>query len=154
MYLFLLGIGSNSWCALYMGRRTFRVSKGNFSGAYYNREITVSFCALVLELLTGRRCNCFVLYLGTLNSYSASYDNWCTGTLLNRVVTAQWEGMGDVGAARYEPALLPPSSTIRVLSYSNCQRSTHSSSRALQFKVNMFSTQKLYLKNSITFVLV
>ena len=35
MYLFLLGIGSNSWCALYMGRRTFRVSKGNFSGAYY-----------------------------------------------------------------------------------------------------------------------
>ena len=35
IYLFLLGIGSNSWCALYMGRRTFRVSKGNFSGAYY-----------------------------------------------------------------------------------------------------------------------
>ena len=35
MYLFLLGTGSNSWCALYMGRRTFRVSKGNFSGAYY-----------------------------------------------------------------------------------------------------------------------
>ena len=37
------------------------------------------------------------------NSYSASHDNWCTGTLLNRVITAQWEGMGDVGAARYEP---------------------------------------------------
>ena len=37
MYLFLLGIGPNSWCALYMGRRTFRVSKGNFSGAYYTR---------------------------------------------------------------------------------------------------------------------
>ena len=30
---------------------------------------------------------------------------------------AQWEGMGDVGSARYEPALLPPCSTIRVLSY-------------------------------------
>ena len=31
----------------------------------------------------------------------------------------QWEGMGDVGSARYEPALLPPCPTIRVLSYSN-----------------------------------
>ena len=32
---------------------------------------------------------------------------------------AQWEGMGDVGPARYEPALLPPCPTIRILSYSN-----------------------------------
>ena len=38
----------------------------------------------------------------------------------------KWEGMGDVGLARYEPALLPPCPTIRILSYSNCQRSTHS----------------------------
>ena len=29
------------------------------------------------------------------------------------------EGMGDVGSARYEPVLLPPCPTIRVLSYSN-----------------------------------
>ena len=28
------------------------------------------------------------------NSYSASHDNWCTETLLNRVITAQCEGMG------------------------------------------------------------
>ena len=34
-------------------------------------------------------------------------------------VDAQWEGMGDVGLVRYEPALLPPCPTIRVLSYSN-----------------------------------
>ena len=34
-------------------------------------------------------------------------------------VDAQWEGMGDVGSARYEPALLPLCPTIRVLSYSN-----------------------------------
>ena len=27
---------------------------------------------------------------------------------------AQWEGMGDVGSARYEPALLPPCPIIRV----------------------------------------
>ena len=28
------------------------------------------------------------------------------------VYDAQWEGMGDVGSARYEPALLPPCPTI------------------------------------------
>ena len=56
-----------------------------------------------------------------LNSYSASHDNWCTTTLWNRIMTAQCEGMGEVGSARYEPALLPPCSSIRVLSYSNYQ---------------------------------
>ena len=42
-------------------------------------------------------------------------------TLKVLVVTidAQWEGMGDVGSVRYEPALLPSFPTIRVLSYSN-----------------------------------
>ena len=34
-------------------------------------------------------------------------------------IDAQWEGVGDVGSATYEPALLPPCPTIRVLSYSN-----------------------------------
>ena len=33
----------------------------------------------------------------------------------------RWEGMGHVGLARYELALLPPCLTIRVFSYSNCQ---------------------------------
>ena len=61
-----------------------------------------------------------------VNSYSASHDNWCTGTLWNRVITAQCEGMGEVGSARYEPALLPPCPSIRALCYSNCQRSTQS----------------------------
>ena len=40
-------------------------------------------------------------------------------TVLVTIIDAQWEGMGDVGSARYEPALLPPCPTIRVLSYSN-----------------------------------
>ena len=31
---------------------------------------------------------------------NTSHDNLCTGTLLNRIITAQWEGMGDVGSAR------------------------------------------------------
>ena len=41
-----------------------------------------------------------------------------TLTLKVLVVTidAQWEGMGDVGSARDEPALLPQCPTIRVLS--------------------------------------
>ena len=39
--------------------------------------------------------------------------------VLVMTIDAQWEGMGDVGSARYEPALLPPCPTIRVLSYSN-----------------------------------
>ena len=36
--------------------------------------------------------------------------------VLVTTIDAQWEGMGDVGSARYEPALLPPCPTIRVLS--------------------------------------
>ena len=48
---------------------------------------------------------------------------------LNRIIAAQSEGMGDVGSASYEPAVLPPYLTIRVLSYSNCQRSTRSISK-------------------------
>ena len=39
--------------------------------------------------------------------------------VLVTTIDAQWEGMGDVGSARYEPALLPPCPTIRGLSYSN-----------------------------------
>ena len=60
-----------------------------------------------------------------INPWSDSHDNWCTGTLWNRITPTQWEGMGDVGSARYEPALHPPFPTIRVLSHSNYQRSTH-----------------------------
>ena len=39
--------------------------------------------------------------------------------VLVTTIDAQWEGMGDVGSARYEPALLPPCPTIRALSNSN-----------------------------------
>ena len=48
---------------------------------------------------------------------------FCSFMLILRVlvatIDAQWEGMGDVGSARYEPALFPPRPTIRVLSYSD-----------------------------------
>ena len=42
-----------------------------------------------------------------------------TPKVLVTTIDAQWEGVGDVGSARYEPALLPPCPTIRVLSYNN-----------------------------------
>ena len=44
---------------------------------------------------------------------------YLTLKVLVATIDAQWEGMRDVGLARYEPALLPPCPTIRVLSYSN-----------------------------------
>ena len=33
--------------------------------------------------------------------WSASHNSWWTGTLLIRIITTQWEGMGDVGLVRY-----------------------------------------------------
>ena len=46
------------------------------------------------------------------------YDRLALKVLVT-TVDAQWEGMGDVGSARYKPAVLPPCPTIRVLTYSN-----------------------------------
>ena len=62
-------------------------------------------------------CQCFV----ATDAERLGLKNWCTATLSNRIMTVQCEGMGEVGSARYEPALLPPCPSIRVLSYSNCQ---------------------------------
>ena len=46
-------------------------------------------------------------------------DSNLTLKVLVTTIDAQWEGMGDVGLVRYEPALLLPCPTTRVLSYSN-----------------------------------
>ena len=79
------------------------------------------YCCIVLYLLYCIVLHCNIVHIHySLNSYSASHDNWCTATLWNRTMTAQCEGMGEVGSARYEPALLPPCPSIRVLN-SNCQ---------------------------------
>ena len=51
--------------------------------------------------------------------YAIYNTSFLTLKVLVTTIDAQWEGMGDVGSARYEPALLPPCPTIRVLSYSN-----------------------------------
>ena len=51
--------------------------------------------------------------------YVTDIRNRLTLKVLVATIDAQWQVMGDVGSARYEPALLPPCPTIRVLSYSN-----------------------------------
>ena len=57
------------------------------------------------------------------NEISIENSDTETGLLTLKVlvvtIDAQGEGMGDEGSARYEPALLPPCPTIRVISYSN-----------------------------------
>ena len=53
-----------------------------------------------------------------LPPHTNQFTSTLTLTVLVATIDAQWEGMGDVGSARYEPALLPPCLTIRVLSYS------------------------------------
>ena len=95
-----------------------------------------------------------------IHSYSASHDNWCTVILWNRIMTAQCEGMGEVGSARYEPALLPPCLSIRVLSYSNCQRSpNHTSSlrvntqRLSEFALSDLSSMQRILGEGIAYLL-
>ena len=71
-----------------------------------------------------------VFCLGAIYGYTALKSRYYTLISLRKyhhlnlrvlvtTIDAQWEGMGDVGLARYEPALLLPCPTIRVLSYSN-----------------------------------
>ena len=67
-------------------------------------------------LLIVIRC-CVEIRLCMSRAYSVTPS--LTLKMLVATIDAQWEGMGDVGSARYEPALLPPCPTIRVLSYSN-----------------------------------
>ena len=62
----------------------------------------------------------FLLFISKLLCQSALSVIVClTLKVLVTTIDAQWKGMGDVGSARYEPALLPPCPTIRILSYSN-----------------------------------
>ena len=52
-----------------------------------------------------------------INSLKNTHRNQkLTLKVLVATIDTQWEGMGDVGSARYEPALLPPcpTSTLRV----------------------------------------
>ena len=78
---------------------------------YYSHVLNKVSCYTVLEesCCDTLQCTGFMmlfLWLLTLKVLVATTD-------------AQWEGMGDIGSARYELALLPPCPTLKVLSYSN-----------------------------------
>ena len=46
--------------------------------------------------------------LGEWSTVLSDYFTMLTLKVLATTIDAQWDGMGDVGSARYEPALLPP----------------------------------------------
>ena len=57
----------------------------------------------------------FIQHISYIHSTVQRAHRCClclTLTVLVGTIDAQWEGMGDVGSARYEPALLPPCPTI------------------------------------------
>ena len=91
-----------------------------YQSLYMNRCEVLGF---VLTLFYGQSSFCyFMCYIVHVYIWAFRFPNdWSLLTLKVLVTTidAQWEGMGDVGSARYEPALLPPCPTIRLLSYSN-----------------------------------
>ena len=61
----------------------------------------------------------FLTPIGRVKAFDCVNHEYVTLTVLVATIDAQWEEMGEVGSARYKPALLPPCPTIRVLSYSN-----------------------------------
>ena len=70
---------------------------------------------MYLQIILTLFCTSFALF----SALTRCTDPNLTLTVLVATIDAQWEGMGEVGSARYELALLPPYPTIRVLSYSN-----------------------------------
>ena len=111
---------------------------------YISLFVGSSIFIVLLVITTGIECLkcvpvsiCFVLCLYNYNTGSTNYISihtylifhhcyqidvkfsLLTLTVLVATIDAQWEGMGDVGSAKYKPTLLPPCPTVRVLSYSN-----------------------------------
>ena len=96
---------------------TVRVKVYHDSFRVYDTQLLMSFVLCFMPPLTFPVFHYSLLIFWDqiqLNSYSASHDNGCTAILWNRIMTGQCEGMGEVGSARYEPALLPPCPSIRV----------------------------------------
>ena len=98
------------------------VGHGGSSAGSYLADPTSpipSHCASIVTTSTVR-VNLLVV-ISTLVGLQCSIleKQMLTLTVLVATIDAQWDGMGDVGSARYELALLPPCPTIRVLSYSS-----------------------------------
>ena len=73
--------------------------------------LCVSTCFVPLQS-TFPMFKSFTIYrpnLCKIHIYSCLYITiFITFKVLVATIDAQWEGMGDVGSVRYEPALLPP----------------------------------------------
>ena len=80
----------------------------------------------ILKVIPSCALQVILIYMNTRSTPTGKHPLNLIGicTLLIMTITAQWEGMGDVGSARHELALLLLCPTIKVLNYSNCQRST------------------------------
>ena len=109
----------------------------HYNTAQYKMLSTIWMCIVTAPSqgrhnIYGTNRSKFILYICHL-SHTHTYTKGHSTTAKQKVpiiflltlkvlvvtIDAQWEGMGDVGSARYEPALLPPCPTIRILSYSN-----------------------------------
>ena len=110
-----------SYCSL----KPFMVRHGGTSAGSYLADPTSpipSHCASIVVTSTLRvncSASCIVGWLWLCQGHmhvATVRVFYLTVKVLVVTIDAQWEGMGDVGSARYESALLPPCPTIRVLS--------------------------------------
>ena len=81
------------------------------------------YCPWAYLVVCWGQAGVLVLHPGTWAAVTKD-NQWVSYIILTLkvlvpTIDAQWERMGDVGSARYEPALLPPCATLRVLSYSS-----------------------------------
>ena len=86
------------------------------------RTRCASICVIIFIFYIDQAFNplhCLLVFVIQVQLHSKFAPSLRTLKVLVTTTDAQWEGTGDVGLARYEPALLPPCPTIRVLSYSS-----------------------------------
>ena len=74
---------------------------------------------LLISVPKQHHTNQYNSFIGLISLDTNNGHSILTLTVLVATTDAQWEGMGNIGSARYEPALLPPCPTIRVLGYNN-----------------------------------
>ena len=108
-------VGLNLGCILFLSQAILEPKISNTAYAPCSENLLHNLC----RANGGCHCKHSITHTKcTQPSYTKDHS-YLTLKVLVTTTDAQWEGMGDVGVARYEPALLPPCPTIRVLSYSN-----------------------------------